>query len=138
MTWYRLTFGGVELGDELIVPVSSWRSTSRSGGESGSLEPILRLDDRPLAIAMYPRFKIRKVTDDFWEFERWLFDLVAWADGDPRPLAILDETRTMRVNYDSCKLVAVDRPDPSDAGAGRWSDQVIVTFQSDTIPTFYE
>jgi len=137
MSWYRLSFGGVELGDELILPISSWSSSSRGDtSSSGSLEPILKIDDRPLGIVLYPRFKVRKVTDDCWEFERWLFDLVSWADGERRWLAVLDKDRVLSVDYGNCKLIGLDRPEPTDTADGRWSDQVILTFQSDTLPIF--
>lgn len=139
MSWYRLNFGGVELGDEIVNPLSSWRSSVRSSTSgSGSVEPILKLDDSPLAVVLYPRFKVRKVTENFLEFERWLFDLVSWADGERRWLAILNDNQTLTVDYGQCKLIELDRASPSGAADGRWSDEVVLTFQSDTTPTFYD
>lgn len=135
---YRLFFGSVELSDELIVPVSTWRGSSRLGrSDADTLEPVLQLDDRPIAVVLYPRFRVRKVASDFMAFERWLFDLVSWADGEPRWLTITGPNRVIKLDYSYCKLISIDRPEPSDLFAGRWSDEVILTFQSDTIPKFY-
>jgi hypothetical protein len=137
MPRHRLTFGNVDIGDELIVAMSYWRKSTRTDSESGGLSPLRPLDDRPLGIVLYPRFKVRKISDDFMAFEQWVFDLATFADGDPRWLTICDAYSSVQVDYGYCKLLSVERPKPADPYAGRWSDQVIVTFQSDTIPRFY-
>ena len=139
MSWYRLLFGGVTLGDELILTLSTWHATSKIGssGASGNLEPIVGVDQRPLGLVLNPRFRVRKQAATFLEFEEWVFDLASWANGDPRYLVVVDEMDDAKAVYGECKLLAVDRPAPSDASQGRWCDQVILTFQSDTIAAFY-
>ena len=139
MSWYRLLFGGVTLGDELILPLSTWRATAKVGSSpgSGNLEPIVKVDARPLGLVLYPRFRIRKMAASLLEFEEWVFDLASWANGDPRYLVVADQSNATKAVYGECKLLALDRPQASDASAGRWCDQVVLTFQSDTIPVFY-
>jgi len=140
MSWYQLLYGGVLIGDELVVPISSWQASAKIGssGAGGGLEPILTVDDRPLGLVLYPRFRVRKKTEDVFEFEQWLFDLAGWANGDPRSLVVTDDADQTKAEYGFCKLFSLDRPSPSDTLVGRWSDQVIVTFQSDTMPQFYD
>ncbi|MFA5864479.1 MAG: hypothetical protein WC975_07300 [Phycisphaerae bacterium] len=137
MTWYRLMFGGTQLGDEIIQGMGSWRKGTGSTTGSAGLEPIAKLDDRPLAMILYPRFRLRKQTQDQWEFEKWVFDLLTWADGERRDLMIVKPDWCSVVDYGNCKLISLERPDPPGPQASRWSDQVILTFQSDTQPYFY-
>lgn len=136
MSWYQLMYGGVVIGDELVTPFGSWSASAKPTG-GGGLEPIVPVDDRPLGLVLYPRFRVRKKAADMFDFEQWLFDLAAWADGDPRWLIVINDTSETKVEYGFCKLFSLDRPRPEDTSAGRWSDQVVVTFQSDRIPRFY-
>lgn len=138
MNLYKLLFGGSEFGDELILPEGFWEGRSSSSQSESGLEHISGLDDRPLSIALYPRFQIRKKASDFWEFERWVFELVDWADGERRELFVIDNTQVMQVNYGRCKLTSVTRPKSSGPDSARWSDRVILTFQAESLPKFYD
>ncbi len=133
--WYKLVFGNVEMGDELIMPASSWRALSKPT-TGGGLQEVVALDDRPLGLVLSPAFRIRKVADDFLQFERWLFDLATWADGQNRWLIIRGSDDAIYADYGYCKLVSLKRPRAGDVNESRWSDQVVIEFQSDTTPTF--
>jgi hypothetical protein len=137
MVWYYLSYGGTVLGDELIVVTSTWKSTASSSSSSCSLETIVALDDRPLSLALYPRFRIRKKCATQWDFEQWIFDLMTWADGGRRELYVGQSDNKLTVDYNYCKLLSVTRNDDAGPSGGRWSDQVVLTFQSDTAPTFF-
>ena len=136
---YKLTFGGSDIGDELIMPVSYWQGKTISKSSDDGLEHIASLDGRPISVRLYPQFQIRKKTDDFREFERWVFDLVNWADGVLRRLWILDaQSLLVSVDYGLSKFIGIKRPQANGPYSARWSDSVIVTFQSDTQPTFFD
>jgi hypothetical protein len=120
MIWYTLNYGGTVLGDELIVPSSTWKST---------------LVDQAVSLAIHPQFRLRKKCLTAWAFERWIFDLMALADGTSRNLCVNQSNNTLLVNYGSCKLLMVTRS-VSSPMASRWSDQVVVTFQAETAPVF--
>lgn len=137
MAWYRLVFGGVEIGDEMIVPLGVWTSSStKTSAVSASLDPVLSIDDRPAGLIVRPRFRVRKKAASAVEFERWLFELAGWVAGDRRWLVLASNESAMVAEYGYCRLESVERPEPKDASAGRWSDEVIVTFTSEVLPTF--
>jgi hypothetical protein len=135
MTWYKLYFGGTEFGDELILTSGFWKSTlTASHGKSG--EVITSLNDVGLAIGLYPRFRIRKTFENQWQFERWIYDLAAWADGERRPLYVIDNEQNVVACYGECKLLELERTVPQGAQSGRWSDEVVLTFQADALPEY--
>lgn len=138
MTWYRLKFGGIQLGDEIIQTVGTWRKSPDPVRRVGGAETIAALDDRPLAVVIYPRFRVSRHAADQWDFERWVFDLLTWADGQRRELTVVLPDGTVVVTYGPCKLTALDRETVEGPDAARWSDHVLLTFQSDSLPTFFE
>ncbi len=135
MSNYQLFLDGTQLGDELIQVMSYWQHKSPTEADN-SLEPVIRLTDRPLGITIYPRFRIRKTAPTQWEFEQWVFDMLTWADGGRRDLRVMIPPYTPVVDYGRCNFVSLQRPKASGPHAGRWSDQVILTFVSDTVPQF--
>jgi hypothetical protein len=137
MVWYSLSYGGAVLGDELIVPSSYWKSTVGTKSGSGEAETIVKLDDTPLSLALYPQFQLRKKCAGQWDFERWIFDLMSLADGVRRQLYVGQSDDTLIVDYGYCKLLSVKRPKHTGPYTARWSDQVVVTFQADTEPIFF-
>jgi len=137
MVWYRLVFGGMEIGDEMIVPLSVWTSSSsKVSAVSASLDPVLSIDDRPAGLIVRPRFRVRKKAESAVAFERWLFELAGWVAGDRRWLVLASNVAATVAEYGYCRLESVERPQPKDSSAGRWSDEVIVTFTSDVLPVF--
>ncbi len=139
MTKYKLTFGGSDIGDELIMPVSYWKGSYTNKSSEGGLEHIVSLDNTPIAIKLYPQFQVRKKVADFREFERWIFELVNWADGVLRSLWIIDaDLSVVSVDYGLSKLVELKRPIAEGPYSARWSDSVIVTFQSESQPEFLD
>lgn len=136
MSWYRLFFGGMQIGDEVVLTEGSWEAKNPSRSPEG-LEEIVSVDNSPICVAIYPRFRVRKKTDSFLEFERWVFDMIYWADGGRRTLYLVDDQDTILVNFGDCKLIKLERPKEENLYSARWSDSVILTFQSDTVPIFY-
>ncbi|NLX06200.1 MAG: hypothetical protein GXY33_13765 [Phycisphaerae bacterium] len=135
---YKLMFGNVAVGDELIVAMGRWEATAKAGGSGQTLGPVVPVDDRPLGLALYPTFRVRYRAADFLAFERWVFDLAAWADGGARWIGVMDELNRLVVDYGYGKLLSLERPRPSDPHDARWSDQVVLTFQTDAAPVFAE
>ncbi len=135
--WLKLLYGGSEMGDELILAAGCWKRGASLTTSAAGLEPIARLDDRPLAVSIYPRFRVLKKTSDSWLFEQWIFDLLGWADGGRRELIVVTQYYEPVASYGYCKLIGVDRPEPQAPNAARWSDQVVLTFLSDTQPQYY-
>ena len=138
ITWYRLMFDGTLLGDEIIQAEGHWEKSVKPSGSSGGLESIARLDDRPLAVAIFPQFRVRKKNATQWEFERWVFDLLTFADGERRRLFVVVADGSIAVDYGPCKFISLGRSESAGPHAGRWSDRVVLTFQSDTQPYFYD
>jgi hypothetical protein len=136
MSYYRLFYGGTELGDEVILPLGEWQKTARTTS-SDQPQAILPLDDEPISLVLYPSFRLRKKCEDVWAFERWLFDLTGWADGGRRELQIFRDDLQPVADYGFCKLLSLARPEPTGPQDGRGSDQVVLTFQSDTPPEFF-
>ena len=136
MIWYYLSYGGTVLGDELIVTSSYWKSAAAKTTATG-IETIVKLDDRPISLALYPQFRLRKKCAGQWDFERWIFDLMSWADGGRRRLYVGQSNDTLTADYGYCKLLSVTRPNETGPYTARWSDQVVVTFQADAAPLFF-
>lgn len=135
MSAYQLFFDGTQLGDEVLFPQSVWEIGS-AAGKKISLDPVVAIDDTPLGLAVYPRFRVRQKAADLWDFERWIFDLLAWADGQRRNLLVLTADGNLVADYGPAKLIALDRPAPQDAADARWSDEILLTFQTSSQPQF--
>jgi len=138
MTFYRLLYGGTQLGDELIQGLGAWQKGPAGRTEPAGLEPIAKLDDRPAGLIVTPRFRVRRQAADQWDFERWVFDLLSWADGARRDLIVARPDYYPIIHFGLCKFIALDRPAGAGIHAARWSDQVVLTFQADTQPYFYD
>jgi len=136
MSGYILSFANTQLGDELIQSLGYWRRSSVPAETDSGAEAVVSLDDPLSGTRFYPKFRVRKKTADQWQFEQWVFDLPAWADGERRRLLVIEPPYTLVADYGECKLLSVQREEQSGPHAGRWSDQVILTFQSDTQPLF--
>lgn len=120
MIWYTLRYGSTVLGDELIVPSSSWKSATVNSAISATA---------------YPRFEVRKKCATAWAFERWIFELMALATAGPQALEVYDSNAGAVVNYGLCTLVSVSRSTATPMAA-RWSDQVVLTFEAQAAPIF--
>ncbi len=136
MSWYRLYFGGSQIGDEVILTEGYWQGQNILR-KSENLEQIVSIDNSPISIAIFPRFRVRKKADNFLEFEQWVFDVLNWADGGKRRLDLLDKNYNIVVSFGDCKLIKLERTLPKDPHSARWSDNVVLTFQGDIKPIFY-
>jgi len=52
MSEYKLTFGGSDIGDELIMPISYWEGKSTKKSSDDGLEHIVSLDSRPISVRL--------------------------------------------------------------------------------------
>ncbi len=137
MSKYKLMFGGSELGDELVFPLSHWEGRITKTSLNEGLEHIVSLDNQPIAVRLYPQFRIRKKAADFREFERWVFELVNWADGVLRKLWIVNaDSSIVSVDYGYSKFIGLERPLANGIYSSSWSDNIIVKFQSEQQPEF--
>jgi hypothetical protein len=124
MSGYQLYLDGTRLGDELVQGFGYWRTPAEA--KNGELT----------SMSIFPRFRVRKMAEDQWAFEQWVFDLYPWADGERRRVRVFTSEFDLVVDYGFCKLVGLTRPVPEGPFAGRWSDQVVLTFQTDGQPYF--
>ena len=132
-------FGGSDIGDELIMPMSFWQGSVKGDSKDKGLEHIVLLDDKPISVRLFPQFRIRKKASDFREFERWIFELVNRADGKLRELWIVKvDSGVVSVDYGLSKFVGVKRHQAGGVYSSSWSDEIIVLFQSSQQPKFFD
>jgi len=137
VSWYVLKFGSVQIGDEVVVPSGDWLcrfvdvTTDRLG------QQVLNPSSVAVKLLLQPSFRIRKHADSMWHFERWVFDTACWADGRWRDLEIFDQDDNLVVYYGPCIMEGVRRPHIEAPQRARYSNDIVVTFQTNDTPQFY-